>query len=120
MPEDDDAIDIALGEFSLTGEQVCKDIQKALSNRKSASVGLAQYLMNADGDNDDQSNEKENQSTSNGRGSRATKPTARKSTASKATPVKTTTSGRGRGSTRGRAAASSNASVRKLFIEFNY
>lgn len=121
MPEDAD-IDDALDEYRLTGEQVFKDIQKALSNRKSTSTGLGQFLMNVDADDDDQSNEKENQSTTNGRGSRASKAStskstaskaaANKTTASKATPSKASGSGRGRGSTRGRGSASLNSSVR--------
>ena len=77
MPEDGDIEDV-LDEFRLTGEQVFKDIQKALSNRKTTSTGLGQFLMNVD--DDDQSNEKENQSTTNGRGSRASKAFTSKST----------------------------------------
>ncbi|XP_055324860.1 double-strand break repair protein MRE11-like [Sitodiplosis mosellana] len=110
MPEDTD-IEDALDEYRLTGEQVFKDIQKALSSRKSTTTALGQFLMNVDGDDDDQSNEKENKSTSNARGSRASKATTSKSTASKSTASKTTASGRGRGSTRGRAPASLNVST---------
>lgn len=112
MPDEAD-IEATLDEYHLTGEQVYKDIQKALSNRKTTSTG--QFSMNAD--DDDQSNEKENQSTSNGRGGRGSKATASKSTASKATNSKATTSkaatpAKGKGSTRSRAPASLNVSVR--------
>lgn len=113
MPDDND-IDGTLADFHLTGEQVFKDIQKALSNRK--TTGLGQFLMNVD--DDEPPNEKENQSTSKGRGSRATKSTNSKTTTSKAAANKTTTaSTRGKGSTRGRAAAASlNVSVRVFTI----
>lgn len=114
MPDEAD-IDATLDEYHLTGEQVFKDIQKALSNRKTTSTGLLPFSMNADDDN--QSNEKENQSKSNGRGGRGSKATASKSTASKATTSKATTSkaatpAKGKGSTRSRTAASLNVSVR--------
>lgn len=107
MPEDSE-IENVLAEFHLTGEQVFKDIQKVLSNRKTNSIGNAQL---APMDVDDQSNEKENQSTTNARGSRASKATTSKAAASKTAASKTpaATSGRGRGSTRGRAAAGPSA-----------
>lgn len=114
MPEDAE-IEDTLAEFHLTGEQVFKDIQKALSSRKTNSMVVPMD------DEDDHQNEKENQSTSNARGSRASKATASKSSASKATATKPSTSVRGRG--RGRAAAGpsarneSNVSVR--FVKQN-
>lgn len=117
MPENAE-IEGVLAEFHLTGEQVFKEIQKVLSSRKTNPIANAQLMPM---DDDDHSNEKENQSTSKARGSKASKATTSKSTASKPTA---STSGRGRGSARGRAAAGPstrnepNVSVKHLIFIF--
>lgn len=122
MPDDND-IEDTLAEFHLTGEQVFKDIQKEIANRKANSSGGVRFTLNDDDDgNNDRSNEKENHSTSNSRGARggrsaasktaASKSTASKSTASKSTASKPTTSGRGRGSSRGSLRATAGPSPR--------
>ncbi|XP_031620222.1 double-strand break repair protein MRE11 [Contarinia nasturtii] len=97
MPEDAE-IDDALMEFHLTKDEVFKNIQTELTNRRTA--GLAPL---SNDDNNDDMNEKENQAGTTGRGGRATKTTASKAAASKSAASKTTASGRGKG--RGRAAA---------------
>lgn len=113
---DDTEIDDALVEFHLTGEEVFKKIQTALSKRKSNS-GTVPFSLN-DNDDDGDANEKENQATSNARGARGGRSTAAsRSAASKQTAANksTTASGRGRGSSRGttsRAAASAGPSAR--------
>lgn len=111
---DDTEIDDALIEFHLSGEEMFKKIQNALSKRKSTS-GTVPFSLN-DNDDDGDANEKENQGTSNARGTRGGRSTAAgRSAASKQTAVNksTTASGRGRGSSRSsRSAAGAGPSPR--------
>lgn len=112
MPDDND-IEDTLAEFHLTGEQVFKDIQKEIANRKANSSGGVRFTLNDDDDgNNDRSNEKENHSTSNSRGARGGRSAASKTAASKSTASKPTTSGRGRGSSRGSLRATAGPSPR--------
>lgn len=98
LPEDTE-IDEALDEFNLTGEQVFKDIQKALSKRKSTSTAFA--LNENDDEDDGDANEKENHAASNARGARGGRSTAAsKQTTAAAAKKPAAASGRGRGSSR--------------------